>query len=136
MRQWIANPIRNKEKVESSNITRYVLKSFLFTLEKNYKKLWIVISCKNTDIWTIMCRDNEILIIFYPTRVSVWYGLQCVPMSCKYLTRRSPFQKVMTQKVRTVLVDLSGTLHVENEEIPGSIEALARQDRDVGQLII
>ena len=41
----------------------------------------------------------------------------------------------MTQKVRTVLVDLSGTLHVENEEIPGSIEALARQDRDVGQLI-
>ncbi|XP_022327806.2 haloacid dehalogenase-like hydrolase domain-containing protein 2 isoform X1 [Crassostrea virginica] len=47
-------------------------------------------------------------------------------MSCKYLTRRSPFQKVMTQKVRTVLVDLSGTLHVENEEIPGSIEALAR----------
>lgn len=38
----------------------------------------------------------------------------------------------MTQKVRTVLVDLSGTLHVENEEIPGSIEALARQDRDVG----
>ena len=56
-------------------------------------------------------------------------------MSCKYLTRRSPFQKVMTQKVRTVLVDLSGTLHVENEEIPGSIEALARQDRDVGQLI-
>lgn len=84
-----------------------------------------------------MCRDNEIFIIFYPTRVSVGYGLQCVPMSCKYryLTRRSPFQKVMTQKVRTVLVDLSGTLHVENEEIPGSIEALARQDRDVGQLI-
>ena len=27
-------------------------------------------------------------------------------------------------RIRTVLIDLSGTLHIENEIIPGSLEAL------------
>jgi hypothetical protein len=29
-------------------------------------------------------------------------------------------------KLRAVLIDLSGTLHIENELIPGSIEALKK----------
>lgn len=32
----------------------------------------------------------------------------------------------MAAKIRGVLVDLSGTIHVENTVIPGSIEALKR----------
>ncbi|XP_061183910.1 haloacid dehalogenase-like hydrolase domain-containing protein 2 isoform X2 [Saccostrea echinata] len=32
----------------------------------------------------------------------------------------------MERKIKTVLVDLSGTIHIENEEIPGSMNALKR----------
>lgn len=35
----------------------------------------------------------------------------------------------MAAKIRGVLVDLSGTIHVENTVIPGSIEALKRYFR-------
>ncbi|XP_062587395.1 haloacid dehalogenase-like hydrolase domain-containing protein 2 [Saccostrea cucullata] len=34
----------------------------------------------------------------------------------------------MERKIKTVLVDLSGTIHIENEEIAGSLDALKRQD--------
>lgn len=33
----------------------------------------------------------------------------------------------MERKIKTVLVDLSGTIHIENEVVPGSLEALKRQ---------
>lgn len=39
----------------------------------------------------------------------------------------------MEHKIKTILVDLSGTLHIENEEIPGSVEALKRQDMKTGR---
>ena len=37
----------------------------------------------------------------------------------------------MAAKIRGVLVDLSGTIHVENTVIPGSIEALKRYIRSI-----
>lgn len=35
----------------------------------------------------------------------------------------------MAAKIRGVLIDLSGTIHVENSVIPGSIQALKRYGR-------
>jgi len=34
----------------------------------------------------------------------------------------------MASAIRSILVDLSGTIHVENKVIPGSIEAIKRQN--------
>ncbi|KAJ8306543.1 hypothetical protein KUTeg_017088 [Tegillarca granosa] len=39
------------------------------------------------------------------------------------------------QKIKTVLVDLSGTIHIEDEEIPGSINAVKKlQNSGLNQL--
>ena len=40
----------------------------------------------------------------------------------------------MAAKIRGVLIDLSGTIHVENSVIPGSIQALKRYGRTVTHL--
>lgn len=40
----------------------------------------------------------------------------------------------MVAKIRGVLIDLSGTIHVENSVIPGSIQALKRYGRTVTHL--
>ena len=40
----------------------------------------------------------------------------------------------MAAKIRGVLIDLSGTIHVENSVIPGSIQALKRYGRIVTHL--
>ncbi|XP_076687130.1 haloacid dehalogenase-like hydrolase domain-containing protein 2 isoform X2 [Andrena cerasifolii] len=40
--------------------------------------------------------------------------------------RRREFLKNMAKQIRMVLIDLSGTLHVDNTAIPGAVEALNR----------
>lgn len=45
------------------------------------------------------------------------------------INRHRHTTRLMEHKIKTILVDLSGTLHIENEEIPGSVEALKRQDK-------
>lgn len=42
------------------------------------------------------------------------------------INRHRHTTRLMEHKIKTILVDLSGTLHIENEEIPGSVEALKR----------
>lgn len=34
----------------------------------------------------------------------------------------------MSNKIKAILIDLSGTLHIDNNVIPGAIEALKRFD--------
>jgi len=36
------------------------------------------------------------------------------------------FQKSMTARIAAALIDLSGTLHIEDSVIPGTVEALRR----------
>lgn len=36
------------------------------------------------------------------------------------------FSKIMSKTLTTVLVDLSGTIHIDDTEIPGSVDALKR----------
>lgn len=43
-----------------------------------------------------------------------------------HINRHRHSSRLMEHKIKTILVDLSGTLHIENEEIPGSVEALKR----------
>lgn len=49
-------------------------------------------------------------------------GLLTVRIRCNFVYVFSR----MFSKIKAVLIDLSGTLHVEANEIPGSIEALKR----------
>lgn len=48
-----------------------------------------------------------------------------------HINRHRHSSRLMEHKIKTILVDLSGTLHIENEEIPGSVEALKRQDMEI-----